>query len=217
MQSKKMRIIDLAKANLDEAYREAAEVLRSGRLVAYPTESYYAIGADAMNTRAVREVFTAKRRGPGKPLPVIAGDVGLIEELTAFLSDEAKKAVLELMPGPVTLIFYASEDLPEVLTAKTRKIGIRVPKHEVASRLALTFGGPVTATSANISGSPGLTDAKEVAAAFHHSIDLVLDGGATQGAPVSTILDMTVSPPYLVREGALSKDIIRRVFPGIKP
>lgn len=217
MRPKKMRIIDLTKANLDEAYEEAAEVLRSGRLVAYPTESYYAVGADAMNMRAVREVFTAKKRGPGKPLPVIAGDIGQIDELTAFLSDEAKKAVLELMPGPVTLIFYAAEDLPEVLTAKTRKIGIRVPKHEVASRLALTFGGPVTATSANISGSPGLTDAKEVAAAFAHSIDLVLDGGATHGAPVSTILDMTVSPPYLVREGALSKDIIRRVFPGIKP
>jgi L-threonylcarbamoyladenylate synthase len=212
-----MRIIDLAKENLAEAYNEAAEVLRSGRLVAYPTESFYAIGADAMNMRAVREVFTAKKRAPGKPLPVIAGDIGQIEKLTAFLSEEAKKAVLELMPGPITLIFYASEDLPEVLTAKTRKIGIRVPKHEVAARLALTFGGPVTATSANISGSPGLTEALEVAAAFPHSIDLVLDGGTTHGAPVSTILDMTVSPPYLVREGALSKDIIRRVFPEIKP
>jgi L-threonylcarbamoyladenylate synthase len=217
MLSKKMRIIDLTKGNLDEAYGEAAEVLRSGRLVAYPTESFYAIGADAMNERAVREVFTAKKRAPGKPLPVIAGDVGQVEELTAFLSDEAKRAVLELMPGPVTLIFYASEDLPEVLTAKTRKIGIRVPKHEVASRLALTFGGPVTATSANISGSPGLTEAKEVAAAFAHSVDLVLDGGKTGGAPVSTILDMTVSPPCLVREGALSRDMIKRVFPEVKP
>ncbi len=209
-----MRIIDLKKEDPEKATLEAARALREGKLVAYPAESFYAIGADAMNEDAVRAVFAAKKRDPGKPLPVIVGDTGLIGRFAAGISEGAGKAVKELFPGPVTLIFHASGEAPSALTAGTGKIAIRVPLPGVASRLALAFGGAVTATSANISGLPGLTDPEGVAAWFPN-IFMVLDGGVTPGPPVSTILDTTVSPPRIVREGALSKDAIRRVFPEI--
>lgn len=193
---------------------EAARALREGKLVAYPTESFYAIGADAMNEDAVRAVFAAKKRGSEKPLPVILGDKSQIGRFTAGISEGAKKAIKELLPGPVTLIFHASAEAPFALTAGTGKIAIRVPKQGVASRLATAFDGAVTATSANISGLPGLTDPEEVADNFPN-VFMVLSGGITPGPPVSTILDVTVSPPRIVREGALSRDAIRRVFPGI--
>ncbi|MHB8174625.1 MAG: L-threonylcarbamoyladenylate synthase [Nitrospirota bacterium] len=211
-----MRIIDLAKTNMAEAYKEAAEALRAGKLVAYPTESFYAIGADAMNEGAVRAVFAAKKRGTGKPLPVILGNTGQIEKFTSTLSGGAIRAIKNLLPGPITLIFNASADVPFALTAGTGKIGIRVPKQGVASQLALAFGGAVTATSANISGLPGLTKTEDIAA-FFPNVFIVLDGGATHGPPASTILDVTVNPPRLLREGALSKLIIRRVFPDMEP
>ncbi len=206
-----MRVIDLRTADQSEAFNEAAAALREGKLVAYPTESFYALGADAMNGDAVRAVFAAKKRGSGKPLPVILGDISQIERYVRDISEGAKKAVEKLYPGPVTLIFHAAGEAPFALTAGTGKIAIRVPKQGVASRLALTFGGAVTATSANISGLPGLTKAEDVAASFPN-VFMVLNGGATPGPPVSTILDVTVSPPRILREGALSRDAIRRVF-----
>ena len=209
-----VRVIDLATANVAEAYEEAAAALREGKLVAYPTESFYAIGADAMNEDAVRAVFEAKKRASEKPLPIILGDVSQIEKFAARISGGARKAVKELFPGPVTLVFHASAEVPFALTAGTGRIAIRVPKQGVASRLATAFGGAVTATSANISGLPGLTKAEDVAACFPN-IFMVLNGGATPGPPVSTMLDVTVFPPRIVREGALSRDAIRRVFKEI--
>ena len=209
-----MRIIDLRTADQPEAFKEAARALREGKLVAYPTESFYAIGADAMNESAVQAIFEAKKRGSEKPLPVILGDESQIGRFTAGISGGAKKAIKALFPGPVTLIFHASADVPSALTAGTGRVAIRVPKQGVASRLALAFGGAVTATSANVSGLPGLTKAEDVASNLPN-VFMVLDGGATPGPPVSTILDVTVFPPRIVREGALSRDAIRRVFPGV--
>jgi len=212
-----MRIIRIDPKNPDPAIREAAALLRAGRLVAYPTESFYAIGANALDKTAVRRVFRAKMRETGKPLPVIIHDRDLVHNYTGFMSLAAENAARTLMPGPITLIFYASDDFPAVLTAGSRKIGIRVPKNRFALYLAEALGGPVTATSANLSGMPGITDPLEVARAFAHTVDLVLDGGVTPGPPPSTLLDVTVDPPFLIREGGLPKSAVLDALHTIKP
>jgi len=210
-----VRIVKIDPADPTPVLEEAAGVLKSGGLVAYPTESFYALGADALNPEAVRKVFDVKGRSEAKPLPVIVHEKSIISLLTRELSPLAHGAVEMLMPGPVTLVFWASEAVPEGLTGGTSKIGIRLPVHEVASGFARALGGPVTATSANLSGLPGLTTAKEVISSLP-GIDLVLDGGTTPGAPASTIVDLTCDPPRILREGRVAKAIIVELLARVK-
>jgi L-threonylcarbamoyladenylate synthase len=212
-----MRVIKLNPADLGPALHEAVAVLKSGGLVAYPTESFYALGADALNADAVEKIFLAKRRSIKKPLPVIIHDKALLSKYVRELSPVAAKAVEFLMPGPVTLIFWAREVFPSELTSGTGKVGIRVPEHEIALSLARIFGGPLTATSANLSGHPGPTSPGEVAASLADALDLILDGGITPGPPPSTLLDLTSSPPALVREGRLGKPILEAVLGALSP
>jgi L-threonylcarbamoyladenylate synthase len=210
-----VRIVKIDPENPAPAIAEAAEVLKKGGLVAYPTESFYALGADALNPAAIQKVFEVKGRSEAKPLPVIVHDKSKIALLTKDLSLIAQNAIEGLMPGPVTLVFWAPDAVPDGLTGGTGKIGIRVPDHEVASSLARALGGPVTATSANLSGLPGLTTANEVASSLP-DIDLILDGGATPGAPASTVVDLTCDPPLILREGRVSKARIVELLGKVK-
>ena len=210
-----MRIVKVDPADPSPALLEAAEVLKKGGLVAYPTESFYALGADALNPAAIEKVFAAKGRSVIKPLPVVVHVKSIIGILTKDLSPLAHKAVEKLMPGPVTLVFPASEAVPEGLTGGTGKIGIRLPDHEIASGLARALGGPVTATSANLSGRPGLTTAEGVISCLP-GIDMVLDGGTTPGAPASTVLDMTCDPPRFLRKGRVADAGIMEMLAKVK-
>lgn len=212
-----MRIISLDRARPLPALKEAAAVIKAGGLVVFPTESFYAIGADALNAEAVLKVFLAKGRTAQKPLPVIIHDKALIPRYVKDLSPIAAKAVELLTPGPITLIFWASSAFPGELTGGTGRVGIRVPAHEAASGLARLSDGPVTATSANISGTPGQTGALEAAAALGGLVDLVLDAGSTPGPPPSTLLDLTVSPPELIREGRLEISALESALGALKP
>jgi len=212
-----LRLIKIGPENPAPALAEAAAVLKSGGIVAYPTESFYALGADALNPDAVAKVFEAKGRGAEKALPVIIHDKALIGEYIRDISPIAEKAVHRLMPGPVTLLFWAKDLFPTELTGGTGKIAIRVPEHPVAAGLARAFGGPVTATSANLSGLPGLTVAGSVADAFGDKIDLVLDSGPTSGPPTSTLVDVTAETPVILREGRLGKSAVESALGTVKP
>ena len=211
------RIVKIDPADPDPAIEEAAAVLKAGGLVAYPTESFYALGADALSPEAVQRVFAVKGREEGKPLLVILHDKLEIPKYAVNLSDAAKAAVEGLMPGPITLIFQASGLIPEALTSGTGRVGIRVPEHGVCTGLARALGGPVTATSANVSGAPGPVTAAEVEESLGVGIDLILDGGKTPGPPPSTLLDVASDPPLLLREGRVSRLKIELKVGGITP
>lgn len=205
-----IEILKLDPENPGPVLERAASVLRSGGLVIYPTESFYALGADALSAASVDKVYAAKGRPGEKPLPVIIHDKSLINNYAVNLSARAEAAVRLLMPGPVTLVLWAAEGIPRNLTAWTGKAGIRVPEHDVASGLAAAFGGPVTATSANLSGLPGLTSPAELAEVFRDTADLLIDAGVTPGPPPSTLLDMTVEPPVILRPGRAPKEALER-------
>ena len=211
-----MHITRVPPAGRDAALADAADVLRAGGLVAFPTESFYAIGADALNPEAVARVFAAKGRVSTNPLPVIIHDKALIHKYVRRMDPLAEKAVETLMPGPVTIIFWATGAFPEALTAGTGKVGIRVPDHEIAAGLARALGGPITATSANMSGMPGLTEPGEVEKALGQCIDLLIDTGRTPGQPPSTLLDITVSPPVILRYGRVEKARIEATLGPLK-
>jgi L-threonylcarbamoyladenylate synthase len=187
---------------------EAVRVLCEGGVVAFPTETFYGLGADARNETAVEKIFRIKGRNFRNPLSVIVANdrdvIPLVEEIPAA----AKILMQTFWPGPLTLVFRASSSVLPRLTANTGKIGIRVSSHPLARLLAGGLGGPLTATSANLSGGPECSSADAVIRALGELSGSVIDGGETPGGAGSTILDVTIFPPRILREGAISGDFI---------
>ena len=180
----------------------AAAVLRAGGLVAFPTETFYGIGAAAADSAAVRRVFSVKGRGEGKPLLVLVDSIAMAERV-AEVTARARELMARHWPGALTLVLRARDGLPPELTAGTGTIGVRLSPHPVARRLVGVLGSPLTAPSANVADGPPPTTAAAVLAVFDGAIDLVLDGGATAGGPPSTVVDVTTDASRVLRQGAV--------------
>lgn len=183
--------------------QEAGSCLWRGGLVAFPTETFYGLGANALDSEAVARVFRVKGRPESKPLLVLVDGVKMVESLALDMSDLARRLMATYWPGPLTLVFKAGPGLPRELMAGTGTVGMRMPGHPVALGLVRTAGIPVTAPSANPSGAEPPTTAAAVRRFFEGQIDLILDGGPTPGGQPSTVLDVSVSPPRLIRAGAV--------------
>jgi L-threonylcarbamoyladenylate synthase len=182
---------------------EAGAVLRRGGLVAFPTESFYGLGADALDEAAVARVFQAKGRPETKPVLVLVESVDMAAGLVADLSDDVRGLMARHWPGPLTLVLRARSHVPLALTAGTGTVGVRMPGHRIAVALVRAAGRPITAPSANPSGAAPPTTAAEVRAYFPGVLDLILDGGTTAGGTGSTVADCTVWPPRLLRAGPI--------------
>src|SRR5918996_931502 len=181
----------------------AAAELRAGGLVAFPTETFYGLGAAALQAAAVRRIFEVKGRPEDKPVLVLVDSVAMTERLAAGIPPRALELMARHWPGPLTLVLRARSHVPAEVTAGSGTVGVRWSAHPVARALVGALGEPVTAPSANPSGGAAPTTAGEVLAHFRDRIEMVLDGGATVGGAPSTVLDVTIDPPRLVRAGAL--------------
>ena len=177
----------------------------------FPTTGLYGLGADAWCTKAVKRVFAIKHRPADKPVLVLLSDLQDMDRLVRKVPDHARP-LLELWPGGITLIFSASDEVPGELTGGTGKIGVRLPAHPVARTLTGRFGGPITGTSANISGHPAESSVARLAPEIRCQADMVLDAGPLAGGPGSTIVDVTVWPVKMLRQGAVSRLAIERVL-----
>ncbi|RPI08279.1 MAG: threonylcarbamoyl-AMP synthase, partial [Zetaproteobacteria bacterium] len=174
-------------------------------LIAFPTDTLYALGADALSADAVERVLTVKGRSRGKPLSVLVPSVDAISALGVSLADSLRDALRTFWPGPLTVVVKASERFPSVLTSATGTIGLRIPAGAVSRALLAAWDGPVIGTSANKSGGPDPADAKTVQRAIGGQIDLILDGGRVSLGVPSTVLDCTVAPARILREGAVPR------------
>jgi L-threonylcarbamoyladenylate synthase len=199
--------------NFQSAINRAVESLLSGGLVAYPTESFYGLGVDATNEEAIQRLFWVKRRQSSRPVLVL---IPSVEILSLYADDPipsiARRLIETFWPGGLTLIFKAGRGVSPLLTAGTDKIGIRLSSHPVAAALAQAMGVPISGTSANISGRPACRDPEEVLACFGEGVDLILDGGRTKGRVGSTVLDVTVDPPRILREGMVHRSRLEEVI-----
>jgi L-threonylcarbamoyladenylate synthase len=171
--------------------------------VAFPTETFYGLGAAALSPRAARRVFEVKGRPRDRPLLVLVDSVAMAESIVAAIPDGARALMARHWPGALTLVLAARPIVPEEVTARTGTVGVRWSAHPVARGLVRALGQPVTAPSANPSGLPPPTTAEGVLAHLDGLIELVLDGGATAGGEPSTVLDATVDPLRLLRPGAV--------------
>jgi L-threonylcarbamoyladenylate synthase len=182
---------------------EATQVLREGGLIGYPTETVYGLGADAYNEEALKRLFKIKGREVGKPISILIGNMEMLEEVTSRIPPLAMRLIRGHWPGALTIIFEASRTCPPILTGDRGKIGVRMSPHPIAQKLLEAFKGPITSTSANLSGMPSLSDPHELYRVFRGRVGLIVDGGKTKGEGESTVIDVTVSPPRVVREGVI--------------
>lgn len=193
----------------EQLLKKAVACLKAGKTVAYPTETFYALGVSAYHEQAIQKVFAIKGRTSDKPLPLIIHGASMLEEVACQIPECARTLIHTFWPGPLTLIFKASEKIPPVLTASTGTVAVRDSSHPLARLLVNAARTPLTSTSANVSGDAGCSTAEEVAQQLGNRIDLIVDGGATPGGLPSTIVDLTSVPPRIVREGAISGERLR--------
>lgn len=195
-------LVDAADPGAD-ALARAAMVLREGGLVAFPTETFYGLGASATDAGAVCRVVELKGRDESKPLLVLVDSMAMAESLAIEVTPRARALMRSHWPGALTLVLRARGGLPRALTAGTGTIGVRLSPHPIARRLVAALGSPVTAPSANLEGGAPPTTAADVLRVFDGAIDLVLDGGATAGGPASSVVDVTGEWPRVLRQGAV--------------
>ena len=193
-----------AQAPQAERIALAAAVLRSGGLVAFPTETVYGLGALALDADAVRRIFAAKGRPANNPVIVHVAEIAEAVGIAAEWPDAAERLARRFWPGPLTLVVPRGAVVPDVTTAGGPTVAIRVPAHPVALALLRAVGAPIAAPSANCSSELSPTRADHVLRGLDGRIDLVLDGGPTTAGIESTVLDVTTSPPRLLRPGSIS-------------
>ncbi|MEM2994481.1 MAG: L-threonylcarbamoyladenylate synthase [Candidatus Bathyarchaeia archaeon] len=195
-----------------EKIRIAANIIKRGGLVAFPTETVYGLGADALNEKAVLALFKAKNRPLDNPPIVHVGDIENVYKLAKKVPSKAEKLMKIFWPGPLTLIFRRLEIVPEVTVAGLDTVAVRMPRHNVALALIRESNCPIAAPSANLAGKPSPTTAKHVLDDLNGRIDAVLDAGPTHIGVESTVLDMTVEPPQILRPGGTSYEELSEVL-----
>jgi L-threonylcarbamoyladenylate synthase len=196
------------------AIARAAEILRAGGTVAFPTETVYGLGANALDEKAVAKIFAAKERPSWDPLIVHIGERVLLGEVAAKVSDAAERLMDRFWPGPLTLLLPKHPAVPEIVTAGLKKVGVRMPAHPVAHALLVAAGVPVAAPSANRFGHTSATSAEHVAEDLEGRIDAILDGGETTHGVESTVLDVRDDRGVIYRSGAVTLQQIEEVIGG---
>ncbi|MGA2367752.1 MAG: L-threonylcarbamoyladenylate synthase [Dehalococcoidia bacterium] len=197
----------LSLALLDQV-NQAVGVLRGGGIVAYPTDTVYGLGADVYNDEAVARVYRIKERPLSQPLPVLIADISQAGMLTGDQSKQAQLLMKRYWPGGLTIIFHKSPDFNSLVLAGSNKIGIRIPNHDIARAMIAKLGRPIVGTSANLHERPAAMTAAEVRDQLGSRVDFILDGGTCPGGGESTVIDLTVEPPAIVRQGIIAEEEI---------
>ncbi|MCL2751503.1 MAG: L-threonylcarbamoyladenylate synthase [Firmicutes bacterium] len=196
-----------------DSIAEAAEIIKDGGIVAFKTETVYGLGADAYNARAVASVFAAKGRPQDNPLIVHLSDAGEIGGV-AVLTRAANALAVALMPGAITMVLKKTERIPYAVTSGLETVAVRVPSDPDARAFIRACGVPIAAPSANLSGRPSPVSAQDVYADLKGRIPLILDGGNCEIGLESTVIDLTVNPPVILRPGGVSKGEIEKIIGG---
>lgn len=194
-------------------YQQAVDLLKSGEVVAFPTETVYGLGGIATSDAAVLKIYEAKGRPSDNPLIVHIGTIEEVEHYVTNISDQAKQCMAAFWPGPLTIICEVKENvLSTKVTAGLKTVGLRMPNHPVALGLLRALGEPIAAPSANRSGKPSPTEGIHVEEDLRGRIPLILDGGATGIGVESTVIDLTLQIPTILRPGGVTKDMIEAVI-----
>ncbi len=184
--------------------KKAGDLIQDNGLVVFPTQGLYGLAANALSPQAVEKIFSAKQRPRSNPLLILIHELQQLDVLITHIPEQAKRLIRDFWPGALTLVFQANKTLPKQLLGNTDKIGIRMPAHPVALALAKAANVPITGTSANISGTPPCPDIKHLSRKLIPKTDMILNAGPLAGGPGSTVVDVTCTPPKIIRQGSIS-------------
>lgn len=195
-----------------EALREAGEIIRQGGLVAFPTETVYGLGGDALNPESSKKIYAAKGRPSDNPLIIHIADIKDLEKIVKEIPQSAYQLADVFWPGPLTMILPKSEEVPYQTTGGLNTVAVRMPSHPVALEFIREAGGYVAAPSANLSGKPSPTKAKYVVQDMDGRIDMIIDGDGVDIGLESTIVDLTGDKPMILRPGYITKEMLDAVL-----
>lgn len=217
------RIMQMTEAEPDEAaLQEAGRILQEGGLVAFPTETVYGLGGNALDPEASRKIYAAKGRPSDNPLIVHIASLDALEQITEEIPAAAMQLAAKYWPGPLTMIFRKSAAVPAETTGGLDSVAVRFPSNRIASMLIRYAGGYVSAPSANTSGRPSPTTAAHVIEDLGDAVDCIIDGGPVDIGLESTIVDFTVEPPVILRPGYINQEMMTEAIgtvemdPGIQ-
>ena len=210
------KIIQIDGENIDnDLMKEAAKIIKSGGLVAFPTETVYGLGANGLDQEAVKKIFIAKGRPQDNPLILHVHSIDQVKELVDDIPDLAKKCMKEFWPGPLTILLKRSNKVLDVITAGLQTVAIRMPENNIALDLIKLSKTPIAAPSANTSGRPSPTSAKHVVEDLSGKVDMIIDGGSTGIGLESTVLDLSTDIPMILRPGGVTEEDLRKIIPNI--
>jgi L-threonylcarbamoyladenylate synthase len=205
----KTEVLRINSKKPDDAIIEtASSLIRSGEIVAFPTETVYGLGANALDPLAISKIYQIKGRPSDNPLIVHIGDLNMLSGLVSTISPREMRMIKKFWPGPITLIFKKSKSVPKITTGGLGTVAVRMPRNKIALALIKRSGLPIAAPSANLSGKPSPTNASHVKEDLDGKVKLILDGGRTQIGIESTVIDMTPRIPVILRPGGISKERI---------
>jgi len=191
-----------------ETLEEPAKIIEKGGIVVFPTETVYAIGTNGLDEKAIEKLYKVKKRPLNKPISLLVSNMKMIEKLAEDITSLEYKLMETFFPGPLTIILKKSEIVPNILTANTETIGIRMPEGEIARKLIEYAGVPIAAPSANISGKPTGTNIESIIQDFGENVDFYIDEGESKLGIGSTIVKVIDGIPKILREGSISKEEI---------
>ncbi len=212
----KTKIVKIDKENFDKnSLKEAANILKAGGIVGFPTETVYGLGANGLDPEAVKKIYLAKGRPSDNPLILHIGEVDQLDYLVEDIPPIAYKCIEEFWPGPLTIIFKRSDIVPDIITAGLDSVAVRMPKDPIARELINLAGLPIAAPSANLSGRPSPTSANHVIEDMTGKIEMIIDGGETGIGLESTVLDLSGVTPMILRPGGISYETIKKIIPDL--
>lgn len=210
------RVLRVTEQGVDAVARAAAEALGAGELVVMPTDTVYGLAASLRHAAAIEEIFRAKQRPPDMPLPVLVASIAEAEALVPGELETHEQLLSQWWPGALTVIVQASPQIPGEVTAGGPTVGLREPDSEIARAVLHAAGGAAAVTSANLSGDPPATEVAELPDELLRHIAVVIDAGRCPGGTASTVLDLSRTPPRVLREGPVGVDDLRRLLPDLE-
>ena len=189
---------------------KAAELIKQGKIVVFPTETVYGIGTNGLDEQAVKNLYNVKQRPLNKPISLLVSNMEMVNEIARDITDTEYKIMEKFFPGPLTIILKKKNIVPDIVTAGQDTVGIRMPSGEIARKLVEIAGVPIAAPSANISGEPSGTNLQEIKKNFEGKADFFIDGGISEIGFASTIVQVIDGKPKILRQGSITLEEIKK-------
>lgn len=206
------KYLDLKNSKDYKKLKKPAQIIKDGGIVVFPTETVYGIGVNGLDEKAIKRLYKVKKRPMDKPISLLVENIQMIEKVAKDITKEEYALIKEFMPGPLTIILQKKDIVPNILTANSETVGIRMPENDIAIELIKYVGCPIATPSANISGKPSGINIQDIIQDFGDTVDYYIDGGKSKIGKSSTVVKIINKKPHILREGTISEQQIIEVL-----